>query len=922
MSLAAHPSAGSKHSGHRITGWLLPQDDARQALRMRRFLTGAVSLLVVVGLMVYCVQTGLMSAAQFGLVAGLVALWFGLFYGLLRSGLNLRFADPSLTVAQIVAASAVMYYTGFIAEPARATFLVAVLAVFLFGVFRLRTRQLLLIALFDVLAHAAVIVWTPAGSATPGAHQSDLRVEILQLLVMGASLTWFALMAGQVAQLRASVEQRNRELAGAMRSVKRQQDDLTELQTLAKLGTWSGDLRAGTAHWSDEMFRITGFDPAHGVPSYDQWLARVHPDDRARYRENDRAAKRAALDVTIDMRLTSPGNAVVWVRMRRHSLIDDGGQCYRQFGTLMDITSAKQGEQRLLMQHAVTKVLAEAPTPGEAMPALLQIIGQMQDWAVGACWRLSADGSHWRCMDTWNLDEARLDAFSAAQRKVLIQVGTENTGRFLLPAARAAAPRWLRDVSVDPAYTRRAVAGQAGLRGAFALPVVGHGQVLRLLEFYSRDVRDPDPILIDLAQSIGNQIGQFVERRSAEAALAQARENLDMAVKASGIGFWDGDLASGALHYSDQFARMLGFQPDELVPERAAFVERIHPDDRAPFFAAGAAGIKSGASFVVELRLRHRDGGYRWFAGRAQAFYDASGRALRMAGSLTDIEERRRLDRAKDEFVATVSHELRTPLTAIRGALGLLDGGVAGELPDDARELVQVALSGSERLSRLVNDVLHLAKIESGADADVAEPLALDPLVDAAVKSNQPFCSQFGVRLQAVCAAPGALVQANPDRMMQVLGNLISNAAKFSPAGTGVCVTSTRHAGRLRLSVIDHGSGIPAQFRERIFQKFAQADGTDARAQQGSGLGLSICRALIEQMGGVIDFAATPGGGTTFFVDLPAAPAAVAGTLHNAAAGAVPTVAPGVGSGVVPSVVPNTVSAAIAIPSTIVPAAH
>ncbi len=876
MNLAAHPPAAGKHSGHRITLWLLPQDDARQALRIRRFLTGAASLLVVVGLMVYCVQTGLMSAAEFTLAGGLVALWFAVFYALLRSGLNLRFPDQSLTMEQVVAASAIMYYTGFIAEQARATFLIAALAVFLFGVFRLRTRQLLVIALFDVLAHAAVIVWTPADSAHHGAHHTDLRVEILQLLVMGASLTWFALMAGQVAQLRASVEQRNRELADAMRSVKLQQDDLTELQTLAKLGTWSRDVRAGTSHWSDEMFRITGFDPAHGVPSHDQWLTQLHPADRPRYLERHRAAQQAALDVNLDLRLTFAGKSLVWVKLQQHSLIDDGGQSYRQFGTLIDITAAKQGEQRLLMQHAVTKLLAEAPTLGEAMPTLLRIIGERQDWAVAACWRLSVDGTYLRCVDTWSLDDARLDTFSAGQREVVIAVNTERSGAFLLPAWRAAAPRWVSDVSADPAFLRRAATAAAGLRGAFALTVVGQGQVLRLLEFYSRDAREPDPMLIDLAQSLGNQIGQFVERRSAEAALAKARENLDMAVKASGIGFWDGELASGALHYSDQFARMLGYAPGELVPERAAFVERIHPDDQEAFYDAGVIGIKTGVPFVIELRLRHRNGTYRWFAGRAQAFNDANRRAVRMAGSLTDIEEHKRLDRAKDEFVATVSHELRTPLTAIRGALGLLDGGVAGELPADAKELVQVALSGSERLSRLVNDVLQLAKIESGADAAAAERLALDPLVEAAVQSNQPFCSQFGVGLQAHCAAPGALVQVNPDRMMQVLSNLISNAAKFSPAGTVVSVTTAHHAGRLRISVVDHGSGIPEHFRARIFQKFAQADGTDARAQQGSGLGLSICRALAEQMGGTIDFAATAGGGTTFYVDLPPAPAPVA----------------------------------------------
>ena len=194
---------------------------------------------------------------------------------------------------------------------------------------------------------------------------------------------------------------------------------------------------------------------------------------------------------------------------------------------------------------------------------------------------------------------------------------------------------------------------------------------------------------------------------------------------------------------------------------------------------------------------------------------------------------------------------------------------MAGELGGDAKELVQVALSGSERLSRLVNDILNLAKIESGTAAAVPAALLLDDLIGQALAANRAYCEGFGVRLSSHSETGGALVLFDADRLMQVLTNLISNAAKFSPAGAEVTVLTSRAGPWLRTSVIDHGRGIPESFHARMFQKFAQVDGTDARQQQGSGLGLNICRALVTQAGGVIDFTDTPGGGTTFFVELP-----------------------------------------------------
>ena len=871
-----------------LWAWLLPPQDARQALRMRRFLTGAASLLVVAGLLVYCRQAGLVGAADFFTVLLLMAVWFGLFYTLLRSGLNLRFADPSLTLPQVLMASAIMYYTAYVADPARATFLIAVLAVFLFGVFRLHTRQLLLLALFDVLLHAAVIFAAQVRSDAAFAA-GDLRVEVLQWLVMGSSLLWFALMAGRVVALRAEVAARRRELADATQALARRENDLADVQRLAGLGTWSRDPHDETVIWSDEMFRILGLDPATATARSSGLRSYVHPHDWERYLDHAEHALRGDGDPVIVLRMLHKGGGVRWVELRRDRVAGTDGDVRREYGTMRDTTAAVQSQRRLLMQHQITRILAEAGALGAAITPVLQVICEQQDWVAAACWRLAPDGSHLRCVDSWSLDEPLLQEFSTAHQATPLPVRASG-GALMLTAWRSGLPRWVFDVTAHPDYTRRDAAAAAGLRGAFALPVLVQGEVVRMLEFYSPDAREADPAFIELAQSLGNQIGQFIERRGAEAALVTTRAHLDQAVTASGVGFWDSGIESGVDHYSAQCTALLGYGPDQFSGGRAALAALVHADDRDRLKAAWTAGIDTGKTFAVELRLRHRNGEYRWFAAHAQAFYDDSGGAARMAGSLVDIDERKRLDRAKDEFVATVSHELRTPLTAIRGALGLLDGGVAGDLPEDARELVRVSLSGSERLSRLVNDVLNLAKIESGAAPLRAVPLALDPLIDDAITANLPYCNTLGVTLRALGGAPGAVVQADADRIMQVLTNLISNAAKFSPRGADVHVTSTAAGGWLRVSVIDHGCGIPESFRARLFQKFAQADGSDARAQQGSGLGLSISRALVTQMGGVIDFAATPGGGSTFIMELPAhAPGPHPFPPAPAASGAPPT---------------------------------
>ncbi len=233
-----------------------------------------------------------------------------------------------------------------------------------------------------------------------------------------------------------------------------------------------------------------------------------------------------------------------------------------------------------------------------------------------------------------------------------------------------------------------------------------------------------------------------------------------------------------------------------------------------------------------------------------------------------DISERKASERLKNEFVAMVSHELRTPLTAIRGSLGLIAGGVAGELSVQARTMIDIAYKNSERLVRLINDILDIEKIESGKMSFHRQPLELGPLLAQTLEATAAYGSQFGITF-VLEPSPPMQVFADADRMIQVFTNLLSNAAKFSPAGEAVTVAVQQHAGLVRIGVSDRGPGIPEAFRERIFQQFAQADSSSTRAKGGTGLGLSIVRAIVERHGGRVSFESTMEVGTTFFVDLP-----------------------------------------------------
>jgi signal transduction histidine kinase len=230
-----------------------------------------------------------------------------------------------------------------------------------------------------------------------------------------------------------------------------------------------------------------------------------------------------------------------------------------------------------------------------------------------------------------------------------------------------------------------------------------------------------------------------------------------------------------------------------------------------------------------------------------------------------ELLEQKRIEKLKNDFISVISHEVRTPLTSIHGALNLLKSGLGGELNPQGQRLLDAAYRNSQRLVRLVNDLLDLQRIESGTMTFNLRPVDLRSLLDQAIEASQAHAGQLGIRLVLKSAPAGARVRGDSDRMMQVMTNLLSNAAKFSPEGETVVVEASRHGASVRVEVTDRGPGVPPGFRDRIFQKFAQAASSD---RGGSGLGLSITKAIVEHMSGHVGFESEPGR-TTFYFDLP-----------------------------------------------------
>ncbi|MBP2018293.1 PAS domain S-box-containing protein [Symbiobacterium terraclitae] len=323
-----------------------------------------------------------------------------------------------------------------------------------------------------------------------------------------------------------------------------------------------------------------------------------------------------------------------------------------------------------------------------------------------------------------------------------------------------------------------------------------------------------------------------------------------------------------------QAGDMLGLAAEEIVGRS---VHELHSLTLRSLGASGAflwnPGPDGGPPIELETTvIETREERPRVFHEFAAPVQDDAGRVIGRIYVYRDITKETELDRMKTEFIATVSHELRTPMTSIKGSLGLVLGGAAGDIPAEARDLLTIARNNTDRLIRLINDILDISRLEAGKMEIRPAPVRVDEAVRRAVQEMAGFARQRAIELKTDVPEGLPRVMADSDRLQQVLDNLLSNAVKFSPKGSEVLVRARAEEGVVRFDVIDHGPGIPPEQTTAIFDRFYQVDNAASRKTGGTGLGLAICRGIVEEHGGRIWVESTVGKGSTFSFTLPVEP--------------------------------------------------
>jgi K+-sensing histidine kinase KdpD len=383
--------------------------------------------------------------------------------------------------------------------------------------------------------------------------------------------------------------------------------------------------------------------------------------------------------------------------------------------------------------------------------------------------------------------------------------------------------------------------------------------------------------LIGSRRASRDRLEDALDEASALAEAIEARDDrLELMLAASGFGFWEWDMVSNELLWSDTIFEQHGLPPGGPSPDFGTYLELIHEDDRATFQSAIAAAVAGDRPFEIEMRVLWPDGSIHWTRGSGRVFHDEDGRPVRMLGTGEDITQRRRIEDERDSllaeerraaefreaFIDVISHELRTPVTTILGAAQILARAEREErVPSPRDSLLDDIHLEAERLHRLVEDLLVLTRSERGRLVIDLEPLAIKRLIERVVAGIGPELPTIDVTVQIETNLP--IVSGEPSYVEQVLRNLLGNAAKYASGGTHVTVDARRVGDTVAVRVLDEGPGIPVGVEGRLFELFYRAP-EQARLVAGSGIGLFVCARLVDAMGGRIWATNRATGGAEF----------------------------------------------------------
>lgn len=573
------------------------------------------------------------------------------------------------------------------------------------------------------------------------------------------------------------------------------------------------------------MMYISGdIDPLSGYPASDfignkvrSYASVIHPDDHARLEQEVAKALANKQSWVLTYRLLHRDGSIRFVEERGAGEFDEQGNlCYLD-GFIFDITN----EERLKRQ--LVKLADQLPG----------VVYQFQQWPDG---RTAFPYASSKLKDIYGVhpEEVTTDATT-----VFATIYSDDLPALAESIQFSAAhlSLWQHEYRLLQADgSLRWVSGRAMPERMPDNSVLWHG--------YIYDITNTKEYYLAL------------ERANENLKLAQQR--LELSSEQAQIGYWQASLRTGSLWWSPMIYDLFGYDAKNMTPSVELFKQAVHPDDTKLVEQSEKRAIATGLHDVIH-RIVRTDGEIRWVHELARMVPESDNPDLLMIGSVQDITERMRLQQMKDEFVSTVSHELRTPLTSISGALGLLNN-IGQDFSPKAKSLVDVASNNTKRLLHLINDLLDIEKLIAGKMNFDIQPHDIVPLIKQALKDHTTYASKNHLRMRLVLqpeTADSVWLPIDEHRLQQVLANLLSNAIKYSPTESEILLTVAHELPAngqswVTISVADEGPGVPPAFRERLFQRFSQADGSDAREKGGTGLGLALCKELVEGMGGKI----------------------------------------------------------------------
>lgn len=554
-------------------------------------------------------------------------------------------------------------------------------------------------------------------------------------------------------------------------------------------------------------------------------------------------------------------------------------QCFTR-----DVTDKTRALQLLLAQYSVSRILSESATIEEAARPLLQAICNNREWDVAALWVGSAPGADLRCAELWHAPDLDVEPFAAATRTLTLAPGVGLLGRIW----KTRMPVWIRDLGGDGNFVRRPMALQCGLSSAAAFPILIGDECFGVIECFSRVPRSRDGDFLELAESIGSQIGQFLGRKRIE----RMNQHFASMIEFSDDAIISKDLNGIVTSWNSGARRIFGYSEEEMVGKPIVL---LIPEDRADEEPGILRRIRQGERVDhYETVRRRKDGSLVDISLTISPIRDSSGTIIGASKIARDISERKKaykaLQEAKEqlvevndglekrvqertaslreaiaqmeEFSYTVSHDLRAPLRGMQSYGHALIEDFGSQLPPEALHYLNRLNQNAGRLDRMILDVLTFSRI-SRADLRL-ENVALEHLVNEMIQ-HYPAMQPPRADIQVGPLLP---VHGHEPSLTQAVSNLLSNAVKFVGPGVIPCVrvwTEPRD-GEVRLWVEDNGIGIEPKFQHRLFSMFERIHPNSK--YEGTGVGLAIVRKAVERMGGSVGLESDGKHGSRFWIQL------------------------------------------------------